>query len=86
MANKRTVTLPATAQKDVEQTLMRLVVTYGQSVEVSINTDGTVFTRAFFGEQYTALMSANPEWARGKPEGVFRPEDIFAFIDYLEAQ
>lgn len=30
---------------------------------------------------YTELMSANPEWAQGKPSGTYRNEDLWVFID-----
>jgi hypothetical protein len=84
MATERTVTIPAAAERVVAQSLLRISINIGVNVEVVLNTDGKVSTRTFSGSQYDDLMSASPPWAVGKPAGVFRPEDIFTFMDYLE--
>lgn len=35
------------------------------------------------GQNYKALMSGNPPWATGKPEGDFRKEDLWACVDAI---
>jgi len=86
MATQRTVTIPAVAEHTAAQIMLRISINIGQNVEVVLNTAGSISTRTFAGEHYEALVSANPEWAPLKPAGVFRPEDIFAYMDYLEQQ
>lgn len=34
-------------------------------------------------ENFAELMSADPEWAPGKPAGTFRNDDLWIFIDRL---
>ena len=85
MTIERTVTIAATAERTATQILLRISTNINSSVEVVLNTGGVVSTRNFSGTQYDDLMSANPSWSVNKPAGVFRPEDIFAYIDYLGA-
>lgn len=35
---------------------------------------------------YTDLMSANPDWAPGKPAGSFRQDDLWIFIDLIRSR
>ena len=35
---------------------------------------------------YTDLMSANPEWAVGKPANSFRQDDLWRFIDLVRSR
>lgn len=35
---------------------------------------------------YQDLMSANPTWAPQKPEGVFRKEDLWHFVDLIRSR
>ncbi len=86
MAVERTVTIPQVDAHTASQTIVRVNYLVDQYVEVVINTGGKYSTHSFSGEQYSALMSANPVWAPNKPAGVFRPEDLFSFMDFLEAQ
>ena len=37
------------------------------------------------GDDFAELMSANPEWAPGKPAGTYRNEDLWIFIDRKRA-
>lgn len=86
MATERTITIPASAERTATQSLLRISINIGFGVEIVLNTDGKVSTRTFSGAEYDELLAESPEWAPDKPGGVFRPQDIFAFMDHLEAK
>lgn len=58
--------------------------------ECTINPDGSiqfepgdVMVVKLTGDQYVELFKANPEWAPGKPAGIYREEDLFLLEEYL---
>lgn len=38
------------------------------------------------GPDYEELMSPTPSWAPNKPEGVFRKEDLWHFVDLIRSR
>lgn len=38
------------------------------------------------GSDYEELMSANPTWAPTKPDGVFRKDDLWHFVDLIRSR
>ena len=45
----------------------------------SISTESTTIE----GDYYRALMSGNPSWATGKPEGEYRLDDLWVCVDAI---
>ena len=86
MSTERIINLPAVPEREAIQRLLRISINIGQSIDIVLLTEGETTARSFSGSQYDDLVSANPTWSPNKPAGVFRPDDIFAYMDYLEHQ
>jgi len=89
---QKTIEIPAVAASTIVRKILRMAITPDVGVEVSTmdyTVDGVLIpessrARFFSGDQYAALLEANPVWSPNKPGGVFRPEDIFALMEHLE--
>lgn len=99
MLSKRSVIKPAVEARTVTQYIFRIVEVPGQQVEalvgngvmdlvnqVLVPEDGTLINWTFRDDEYLGLLEAKPSWAPNKPAGVYRNEDIFAYIDYVKEQ
>jgi hypothetical protein len=64
-----------------------------QTLETVVITDIPGITNSMTGQtmqpgypEYTELLSANPSWAPTKPQGVFRKEDLWHFVDLIRSR
>lgn len=91
--NTRVVLRPAMPEMELEECVIRVNHTHGHVVEAVV-CKGVVVAgelqaveaptmKQFTGAEYAELLSGNPSWALGKPEGTFRDLDILAFLDEL---
>lgn len=91
--NTRVVLRPAMPAMELEECVIRVLHTHGHVVEAVV-CKGVVVNgelqatepptmKQFTGAEYQELLSGNPSWAPGKPEGTFRDLDILAFMDEL---
>lgn len=91
---QREVIIPASEERRVTRKIERIVIdprvasveVTMQDYEGSVSVKGSATSYSFRGSDYEELLSEYPVWAPTKPAGVFRPSDIFAYLDYLEEQ
>ena len=84
--------MPAKSEQIIDEDLISLSVNYQSkavSVLLGLVDENGVANNArsvnITGEWYDLLMTKNPKWAKGKPSGEFRTDDVFYVIDAMQS-